>query len=76
MKLLCFRDNGTMAIPFRIERINDAHLYGTSGDYFRVIFAHKYAVDIFQGTCYADVIKWIQKSYNCSNLNFDTVELC
>lgn len=69
MILRSIRNDGTVAIAFMIQK-------NTSDNTYRVIFSRKYAVDVFQGTSYSDVIRWIRMTYNCANLNFDTVELC
>lgn len=75
MRLRIFRDDGTMGIPFRIEK---AGIQGEkkSKSYFRVVFAFKYPVDLYDCYTYAEVIEKIQKEYFIANLNFDTVELC
>lgn len=74
MRLRVCRDNGTIAIPFRIEK--RAQKFGSEEHHFRVIFAWRYAVDLFSGFNYSDCIHSLQITYNCANLNFDTVELC
>jgi hypothetical protein len=73
MQLKCFRDDGTMAIPFRIEKPDKNKKHRTC---YRVTFMADYAVDLFDCNSYSEVIDLIQKTYNCRNLNFDTVELC
>jgi hypothetical protein len=77
MRLMCCRDNGTIAIPFKIEQIRKSSRDTSERRcYFRVTFAFRYPVDLIDVDSYNDVFDLLQKTYNCLNLNFDTVELC
>lgn len=76
MRLRSVRDDGTLAIPFKIEFIEDKSKISKQRWYYRVTFGYRYPVDVHHVKTYAEVIDRIKKEYLITYLNFDTVELC